>query len=113
VTGLVTTFPMLETATNMTFRNCSSVSLPSLANVTQDLGFYGNTMQSFVAPNLTTVGGLIFVDNTQLTNISLPQLTSVNQSYQIANNTLLKNVTGFPQLSIVGGALDFNGNFTE
>lgn len=113
VTGLMTTFPMLETATNMTFRNCSSVSLPSLANVTQDLGFYGNTMQSFAAPNLTTVGGLIFVDNTELTNISLPQLTSVNASYQIANNTMLKNVTGFPKLSVVGGALDFNGNFTE
>jgi hypothetical protein len=113
VTGLITTFPMLETATNMTFRNCSSVSLPSLANVTQDLGFYGNTMQSFAAPNLTTVGGLIFVDNTELTNISLPQLTSVNASYQIANNTMLKNVTGFAKLATVGGALDFNGNFTE
>lgn len=113
VTGLVTTFPMLETATNMTFRNCSSVSLPALANVTQDLGFYGNTMQTFTAPNLTTVGGLIFVDNTDLTNISLPELTSVNASYQIANNTMLKNVTGFPKLSVIGGALDFNGNFTE
>lgn len=113
VTGLMTTFPMLETAQNMTFRNCSSVSLPSLANVTLDLGFYGNTMQSFAAPNLTTVGGLIFVDNTELTNISLPLLTSVNASYQIANNTLLKQINGFPKLSVIKGALDFNGNFTS
>jgi len=113
VSGLTTTFPMLETAQNMTFRNCSSVSLPSLANVTQDLGFYGNTMQSFAAPNLTTVGGLIFVDNTDLTNISLPMLTSVNGSYQIANNTMLKTINGFTNLATIGGALDFNGNFTE
>lgn len=113
VSGLTTTFPMLETAQNMTFRNCSSVSLPSLANVTQDLGFYGNTMQSFAAPNLTTVGGLIFVDNTDLTNISLPMLTSVNGSYQIANNTMLKIINGFTNLATIGGALDFNGNFTE
>lgn len=112
-TGLVTTFPMLETATNMTFRNCSSISLPALANVTEDIGFYGNTMESFSAPNLTTVGGLIFVDNTELSNISLPMLTSVNQSLQIANNTLLKNVTGFPELSIIGGALDFKGNMSK
>ena len=113
VTGLQTTFPLLETAQNMTFRNCSSVSLPSLANVSEDLGFYGNTMQSFAAPNLTTCGGLIFVDNTDLTNISLPMLTSINASYQIANNTQLKIINGFQKLSIIGGALDFNGNFTE
>ena len=113
VTGLMTTFPMLETATNMTFRNCSSVSLPSLANVSEDLGFYGNTMKTFSAPNLTTVGGLIFVDNTELTNISIPGLTSVNQSYQIANNTMLAKINGFPKLSVIRGALDFNGNFTE
>ena len=113
VTGLQTSFPLLETAQNMTFRNCSSVSLPSLANVSEDLGFYGNTMQSFAAPNLTTCGGLIFVDNTDLTNISLPLLTSINASYQIANNTQLKIINGFQKLSIIGGALDFNGNFTE
>ena len=113
VTGLQTSFPLLETAQNMTFRNCSSVLLPSLANVSEDLGFYGNTMQSFAAPNLTTCGGLIFVDNTDLTNISLPALTSINASYQIANNTQLKIINGFQKLSIIGGALDFNGNFTE
>jgi hypothetical protein len=113
VSGLQTSFPLLETAKNMTFRNCSSVLLPSLANVSQNLGFYGNTMESFAAPNLTTTGGLIFVDNVDLTNISLPSLTSVNASYQIANNTLLKQINGFQKLSVVGGALDFNGNFTE
>ena len=113
VSGLQTSFPMLQTANNMTFRNCSSVMLPSLANVSQDLGFYGNTMENFAAPNLTTTGGLIFVDNTDLTNISLPMLTSVNASFQIANNTMLKQINGFQKLSIIGGALDFNGNFTE
>lgn len=113
VSGLTTSFPMLQTARNMTFRNCSSVLLPSLANVSQDLGFYGNTMTSFAAPNLTTVGGLIFVDNVDLTNISIPELVSVNGSYQIANNTMLKQINGFQKLSSISGALDFNGNFTE
>ena len=111
--GLTTSFPLLETAMNLTFRNCSSVSLPSLANVSQYLGFYGNTMQSFIAPNLTTTGGLVFVDNIAMTNISIPELTSVNGSYQIANNTMLKQINGFEKLATVKGALDFNGNFTE
>ena len=113
VQGLTAAFPMLETATNMTFRNCSSISLPALKNVTQKMGFYGNTIEGFSAPNLTTAGGLIFVDNTELTNITIPQLTSVNGSYQIANNTQLKSIDGFPKLSVVIGALDFNGNFSE
>ncbi|KAL8857329.1 MAG: hypothetical protein Q9178_006095 [Gyalolechia marmorata] len=111
--GLTTSFPMLETATNMTFRNCSSISLPALDNVTEDLGFYGNTFETFFAPNLTSAGGLIFVDNTALTNISLPQLVAINATYQIANNTELKEINGFTKLSIVKGALDFSGNFTE
>lgn len=113
ISGLTTSFPMLQTAQNMTFRNCSDVQLPALANVTLDLGFYGNTFTSFAAPNLTTAGGLVFVDNTQLTNISLPQLTSINGTYQIANNTQLKQINGFTKLSVVTGALDFSGNFTE
>lgn len=111
--GLTVSFPLLETAQNMTFRNCSVILLPSLANVTEDLGFYGNDFLNFTAPNLTTAGGLVFVDNTELTNISLPALTSINGTYQIANNTKLSKIDGFQELSIVTGALDFSGNFTE
>lgn len=111
--GLTTSFPLLETAQNMTFRNCSVILLPSLVNVTEDLGFYGNDFQNFTAPNLTTAGGLVFVDNTELTNISLPALTSINGTYQIANNTKLSKIDGFQELSVVTGALDFSGNFTE
>lgn len=113
VSGLTTSFPLLETAQNMTFRNCSVILLPALVNVTEKLGFYGNDFTSFTAPNLTTAGGLVFVDNTQLTNISLPSLTSINGTYQIANNTKLTKIDGFQKLSIVTGALDFSGNFTE
>lgn len=111
--GLTTSFPLLETAQNMTFRNCSVILLPSLVNVTEDLGFYGNNFQNFTAPNLTTAGALVFVDNTELTNISLPALTSINGTYQIANNTKLSEIDGFQALSVVTGALDFSGNFTE
>lgn len=113
VSGLTTSFPLLETALNMTFRNCSVILLPALVNVTEELGFYGNDFTSFTAPNLTTAGGLIFVDNTQLTNISLPALTSINMTYQIANNTKLTKIDGFQKLSVIQGALDFSGNFTE
>ena len=113
VSGLAVSFPFLENALNMTFRNCSSIDLSSLSVVNQSLGFYGNSIESFSAPNLTSAGGLIFVDNTELTNISLPQLEKINQLYQIANNTQLRRIDGFQNLETVQGALDFSGNFTE
>lgn len=110
--GVAASFPELVTARNMTFRNCSSVLVPSLGNVSEYLGLYGNTMESFAAPNLTTTGGLVFVDNTELTNISIPNLVSVNGSFQIANNTQLDAVS-FPELTLVVASIDMNGNFSE
>jgi hypothetical protein len=111
---LAASFPNLEWAFNMTFRNCASVAIPSLKSINGSMGFYSNNFDSLSGPNLTTVGGsLSFVSNTQLSNISLPQLTTVNGGFQLANNTELKTVNGFPKLKTVGGALDFYGNMTE
>ncbi|KAF2002712.1 hypothetical protein P154DRAFT_135481 [Amniculicola lignicola CBS 123094] len=107
-------FPNLEWASNMTFRNCSSVDVPSLTKLNGSMGFYGNVLTSFSAPNLTEIGGaLAFVSNTELTNITLPQLTVVNGALQIANNTKLSKINGLPKLKTIGGALDFNGNMSE
>jgi hypothetical protein len=111
---LTASFPNLQWAYNMTFRNCSDVKLPSLSAVNGSMGFYENFFQNFAAPNLTSVGGsLVFDDNVQLTNISLPMLKTINGGYQIANNTQLKVIDGFQALQTVGGAIDFSGNFTK
>jgi len=107
-------FPNMIWANNMTFRNCSSVSIPSLATINGSMGFYGNDIQEFIGANLTSVGkDLSFVSNTKLTNISLPLLTSVGGGFTVANNTELEQVDGFPDLAKVVGAVDFNGNFSD
>lgn len=107
-------FPNLDWAFNMTFRNCSTISIPSLASLNGSMGFYSNSIQSLMAPNLTTVGGsLSFVSNEDLTNISMPSLKTITGGFQIANNTALKIINGFGDLATVGGALDFNGNMTK
>ena len=114
--GQTVNFPNLQTAGQLTFRNSSKVSLPMLSNVSQNLGFYDNLFDNLATPNLTFAGGIVFVDNTQLTNISMPMLTTINGSngtYQIANNTLLKSIDGFENLENVKGGLDFTGNFTS
>lgn len=107
-------FPNLVWAYNMTFRNCSDVSIPSLASINGSLGFYSDSFESLAAPNLTSVGGsLSFVSCNAVTNITMPELTTIGGGFQIANNTALGEINGFPQLKTVGGALDFNGAFTR
>jgi hypothetical protein len=111
-------FPNLIWAANMTLRNVSSVSIPSLTTVNGSLGFLENYFTEIVALNLTTVGNtgtnigsLAFVANPSLTNISMPALQSIGGANQIANNSALTAID-FSSLQVIGGSLDFSGNFS-
>lgn len=106
-------FPNLQNAQNITFRNATSVDVPSLKKTAGLLGLYSNTFEEFAAPNLTSTGDLVFVDNNKLNNISVPLLETVDGAIQIANNTKLDTIDGFKSLTTIKGTLDFTGNFTE
>lgn len=106
--------PNLMWANNMTLRNVSTYSSPSLEAVNGSFGFYDNEFTFVECANITNVGGsLSFVSNTDLTNVSMPLLKTIGGGFQIANNTLYNNVNGFADLATIGGALAFNGNFTK
>lgn len=112
--GVVASFPNLIWANNATFQDCKAVTMPSLKSVNGSLGFINNTITTFSAANLTSVGQAVaFVDNTALTNISMPQLVSVGGSLQLANNSMLLDIDGFKSLKTIGGAIDFSGSFTN
>ncbi|KAF3401611.1 Protein ecm33 [Penicillium rolfsii] len=102
--------PNLGTGTNMTFRNISSISLPSLEKLTGQLGFWGTEFTTFSAPNLTSTGDLVFNDNSKLSNISMPVLTKVDGGFTIARNDKLSTIS-LPKLEKVTGAIDFSGKF--
>ena len=107
-------FPNLQWAYNMTFRNVSSINIQSLASLNGSLGLYSNYFQTLSAPNLTTIGGgLAFVSNPDVTNVSMPELKTVKGGFQIANNTAIEMINGFPSLTTVDGAIDLNGAFTQ
>ncbi|KAG5297565.1 GPI-anchored cell wall organization protein Ecm33 [Histoplasma ohiense] len=106
-------FPKLESALNMTFRNVSAVEIPSLKTTEGLLGFYSNYFEKIAAPNLTSTGDLVFASNSDLKNISLPSLKTVNGAFIIANNTELQRIDGVPKLTTVFGALDFTGNISK
>lgn len=106
--------PNLIWASNLTFRFCGSVSVPSLETLNGSLGLYNNGFETFSAPNLTSVGEAVaVVANEQLKNISFPLLTKVSGNIQIANNSELIEIDGFPKLKSIGGAFDMSGNFTS
>lgn len=105
--------PNLKQAENITFRNTSLVSVPSLKKTKGLLGLYSNYMKEFSAPNLTSTGDLIFNDNSKLNNISLPVLETVGNALQIANNSKLESFKGAPELTEISGTMDLTGVFDE
>jgi hypothetical protein len=106
-------FPNLLAGQNMTFRNVSQVSVPSLSSLTGQLGFFSNSFSSFTAPNLTKTGDVVFDSNSNLANISLPRLSKVNGGFQISSNDKLTVIDGLPDLQSIVGALDFSGAFNN
>lgn len=116
--NLAVSLPNLIWAAELTFRNVSSVTIPSLATVNGSLTFDENYFSSLSAPNLTSVGStlngkgsLALVANTAITNFTIPLLKTVGGGIQIANNSELQTIS-FPVLTTVGGAVDLTGNFT-
>lgn len=110
--------PNLIWASNATFRNASTISIPSLSVINGTLTFDENTLSSLSAPNLTSIGdakhgigSFTFVGNPGVQNLTFPALTSIAGANEIANNTALTTIS-FPALTYVGGAIDFSGNFT-
>jgi hypothetical protein len=112
---LQVSFPELIWIANMTISNVSSFSVPSLTTVNGSMRFDSNFFTSFSAPNLTetTSGDISFVSNAELTNITMPKLTTIGGGFLIANNTAQDKVNGFNNLKTVGGAINMRGNFTE
>jgi len=111
--NLKLSFPNLIWAYNMTVRNVSDFSIPSLESINTTFGVYGSYMTSIMAPNLTTVGGdAAFVADSSLTNISMPLLQTIGGGLLIANNSALLDISGFPSLKTTG-AINISGNFTN
>lgn len=112
--ALAISLPNLIWATNLTFRFVGSLEMPSLKTTNGSLGLYNNGFETFSAPNLTSIGeALAIVANEQVSNISFPLLTKINDNLQIANNTNLSSIDGFPKLQSIGGAFDISGNMSN
>ncbi|KAI1092664.1 hypothetical protein F5B19DRAFT_199900 [Rostrohypoxylon terebratum] len=113
--NLAMEMPNLEWIANMTIANVTSFSVPSLHTVNGSMRFDSNYFTDFIAANLTEIqtGDLSFVSNPQVTNISIPKLTTIGGGFTIANNTALEKLDGFSSLNEIGGAVKVRGSFTD
>ncbi|KKY30872.1 putative gpi-anchored cell wall organization protein ecm33 [Diaporthe ampelina] len=112
---LSVTMPNLVWIANMTIANVTEFSSPSLEVVNGSARFDSNYFESFAAPNMTSTSGgdISFINNAQLTNITFSALESIGGALTIVNNTRLEEITGFPKLAEVGGAIKLGGNFSN
>lgn len=108
-------FPNLIWALNVAVSDVSKISFPSLAIVNGSARFDDNKFDSFSFPNLTstTNGDISFVGNENMQNLTFPKLTRIGGGLLIANNTALEEISNFPLLETVVGAIKLRGNFTE
>ncbi|ODQ67917.1 hypothetical protein NADFUDRAFT_44622 [Nadsonia fulvescens var. elongata DSM 6958] len=112
--GLEVSFPDLIWAKNITLQSVSSVDFSSLITVNDSAGFKNSSFSSLDFKNVTSIGGTLAINyNDALDEVSFPNLGSIGGGFQIFNNTKLQKINGFNKLKSVGGAIEFDGNFTE
>lgn len=74
------------------------------ARALQDL----SSLQSIVLPNVQSIRGAAFANCIALTNLSLPSLTTISDTYNFSGNTNIVSIV-FPSATSVGG-YDFNND---
>lgn len=106
-------FESLQSAGNLTFRNISGLSLPSLANIQGSFACYSCAIATFTANNIQNTGGSVAFVSTDLQSLDFPHLVQIGGGLQLSNNSNLQQIDGFNSVQRIQGSLVLNGNFEE
>lgn len=110
----VVSFPNLAYANNITIRDVSSLNIQSIEAVNASMELINNNFQAVKFPKLKSVGGtLSLIENYNLRDAEFPSTEEIGGGLMVVNNTNVNKINFFPRLSIVGGAIEFVGNFRE
>ena len=90
----------------------SSIVLPSLVDVGQQLHVIGSSLTTLDLPSLTTVGGFVEINMTSLSDLDgLSALVSVGNTVgggiNIGGNPLLTDITGLASVSSSAGQINY------
>ncbi|KAJ4424921.1 cell wall protein Ecm33 [Gnomoniopsis sp. IMI 355080] len=105
--------PDLSTVNELFISSVAQIKLPSLQKIQSTAKFDTNYFTTFSAPFLQSCGGdLSIVNNPSLESFLLQQLSSVEGSLLVTDNSQLSIFAGF-KIESVGNDIELRGNFTE
>ena len=106
-------FDNLVWANNITLTGVQEVSFENLQAVNGSLGFSNNTISNIRMNSLSTVGETFTIANNEdLLGVAFGNLTSVGGGFVVVNNTQLMDIN-FPRLETIGGDLNVIGKFNQ
>ncbi|CCJ31165.1 unnamed protein product [Pneumocystis jirovecii] len=98
--GFRLSFPSLETIGDLTVQSVSLIEMDNLRNITGD---FIMTLTSVKEVNLA------IYNNSNLDTLDFPSLVSIGGSFLLSDNLKLTAITGFPQVSSIGGSVSWTG----
>lgn len=106
--------PKLISAENITVRDTSLAYFPKLETVGSSFELIQNQFSEMQVPNLKTIGGTLgIIDNVNLKLANFRNVTDIEGGLMIANNTKLDKIDFFTSLKQIGGAIYFEGKFSD
>lgn len=106
--------PRLVSAENITVRDTSLAYFPKLETVGSSLELIQNQFSEIQVPNLRTIGGTLgVIDNVNLKLANFRNVTDIEGGLMIANNSRLDKIDFFSSLKQIGGAIYFEGKFSD
>lgn len=102
--------PNLTYAYSLEIDNANEISLPMLSSVSNGLRVSNSDVSELSISELTFVGGdLVISGNRNLAELGMEELINVQGDLEIVDNNDLVEIKGLPYLSSVGGDLSLTG----
>lgn len=106
--------PLLKSTHNLSIHDVADFDMGELESIRGLASIISNQFTELKLPKLLTVDGTLnLAKNGELNMVELPSLHDVGGGLIILNNTLLQSIEIFPQLEIIGGALELLGHIKE
>lgn len=112
--NLHVSLPALKKIGNISLRDVAKVNLSNVKEITGSAKFYENNFKELKTPKLSSIGGtLSIIENLNLDEAEFSSISEIGGGLMIINNTHIDKIDFFPQLKIIGGAIQFVGDFQE
>lgn len=106
--------PNLKHVEELSIHNVAILNLGNLERVGKSMSMSSSLFHAIKLPKLKYIGGTLNLSkNSKLEVVEFPELDEIDGGLMIINNNLIEKVNFFPNLKIIGGALEIIGKITE